>query len=284
VIDTVERRLPELQAKAKATKGKGSLTLDPTLEIPRYHTGADIHLQPGAYHTDSTADDIAQGAVYERGTFIYAMGGMGPENDGRGRILHKFFRKQWPNRKICKVVDMGTTIGLGIVYWAQKEPDGEFHAIDVAAPVLRYGHVRAKALGAAVHFSQQNAEKTNYADNSVDLVISHILLHETSRNAIQNIFNECHRILKPGGLMLHLDLPQAGAQSPLEGFLWEWEVYNNNEHFYGQLRELDVSEVAAKAGFDKAKFKIHQVDSTWADGQTPYSDSNFTFPVYAAEK
>ena len=284
VIDTVERTLPDLQAKAKTAKGKGSLTLDPTVEIPRYHTGADIHLQPGAYHTDSVPDDIAQGAVYERGTFIYAMGGMGPQNDGLGRILHKFFRKEWPNRKIGKVVDMGTTIGLGIVYWAQKEPDGEFHAIDVAAPVLRYGHVRAKALGAAVHFSQQNAEKTNFADNSVDLVISHILLHETSRNANQNIFNECHRILKPGGLMLHLDLPQAGAQSPLEGFLWEWEVYNNNEHFYGQLRELDVSEVAAKAGFDKAKFKIHQVDSTWADGQTPYSDSNFTFPVYAAEK
>ena len=269
VIDSVERKLPELQAKAKTLKGKGSLTLDPNVEIPRYHTGADIHLQPGAYHTDSMPDDIAAGAVYERGTFIYAMGGMGPENDGLGRILHKFFRKQYPDRKIGKVLDMGCTMGLGVALWAQQEPDGEFHAIDVGAPVLRYGHARAQALGVAVHFSQQNAEKTSYPDASFDVITSHILLHETSRNAIQNVFNECHRLLKPGGMMVHLDLPQAGAQSPLEGFLWEWEVYNNNEHFYGQLRELDVAALAAKAGFDKAKFAIHQVDSTWSDGQTP---------------
>jgi hypothetical protein len=76
----------------------------------------------------------------------------------------------------------------------------------------------------------------------------------------------------------------AANQSPLEGFLWEWEIYNNNEHFYGQLRELDVGAIAAKAGFDPKKFAIHQVGSTWSDGQTPYSNANFTFPVYVAEK
>ena len=32
------------------------------------------------------------------------------------------------------------------------------------------------------------------------------------------------------------------------------------------------------------KFKIHQVSSAWEDGQTPYSNENFTCPVYAAEK
>ena len=84
--------------------------------------------------------------------------------------------------------------------------------------------------------------------------------------------------------MMHLDLPQVFGQNPLEGFLWEWEIYNNNEHFYGQLRELDLAEVAKKAGFDPAKFKIHQVASSWEDGQTPYSNENFTFPVYVAVK
>ncbi|MDX2222237.1 MAG: class I SAM-dependent methyltransferase [Rhodospirillaceae bacterium] len=283
-IDPVERQLPDLIAKAKGLKGKGSLTLDPGLEIPRYHTAADIHLQPGAYHTDLGPDDLSAGAVYDRGTYIYSMGGLGPHNDGLGRILHKFFRKQYPDRKIARVLDLGCTIGGSVSFWSLQEPGTEFHAVDVAAPCLRYGHARAKAIGAAVHFSQQNAEKTNFPDASFDLVTSHILLHETSRPAIHNIFKECHRLLKPGGVTMHLDLPQAAGQSPLEGFLWEWEIYNNNEHFYGQLRDLDVAEVAAKAGFDRAKFKIHQVSSTWEDGQTPYSEGNFTFPVYVAEK
>ncbi|MBM3513828.1 MAG: class I SAM-dependent methyltransferase [Alphaproteobacteria bacterium] len=284
VIDSVERQLPDLIAKAAALKGKGSLTIDPKLEIPRYNTAADIHLQPGAYHGEAGQNDLSAGAIYDRGTFIYSMGALGEHNDGLGRILHGFFRKQWPDRKIERVLDMGCTIGGSVSYWSQKEPNVEFHAVDLGAACLRYGHARAKAVGANVHFSQQNAEKTNFPDASFDLVTSHILLHETSRPAIHNIMKECHRLLKPGGLMLHLDLPQAAGQSPLEGFLWEWEVYNNNEHFYGQLRELDVAEVCAKAGFDKATFKIHQVSSTWDDGQTPYSDENFTFPVYTAEK
>jgi SAM-dependent methyltransferase len=283
-IDPVERQLPEMIAKAKALKGGGSLTLDPNVEVPRYHTAADIHLQPGAYHTDVVEDDLAAGAVYDRGTYIYSMGGLGVENDGLGRILHKFFRKNWPNKKIDRVLDLGCTIGGSVSFWALQEPNTEFHAIDVGAPCLRYGHARAKAVGANVHFSQQNAEKTNFADASFDLVTSHILLHETSRPAIQNIIKECYRLLKPGGLMMHLDLPQLGSQSPLEGFLWEWEIYNNNEHFYGQLRELDVGALAAKAGFDPAKFKIHQVSSTWDDGANPYATDNFTFPVYVAEK
>ena len=182
------------------------------------------------------------------------------------------------------MLDLGCTIGGSVTFWASQEPNTEFHAIDVGAPCLRYGHARAKALGSAVHFSQQNAEKTNFPDASFDVVTSHILLHETSRTAIQNIFKECYRLLKPGGVMLHLDLPQVFGQNPLEGFLWEWEIYNNNEHFYGQLRELDTTEVAKKAGFDAAKFKIHQVSGTWEDGKNPYSTENFTFPVYVAVK
>ena len=54
-------------------------------------------------------------------------------------------------------------------------------------------------MGAAIHFSQQNAEKTDFADGSFDLIVSHIFLHETSRTAVDNILAECRRLLKPGG-------------------------------------------------------------------------------------
>ena len=284
VIDSVERQLPDLMQRAGDIKGKGSLTLNPALQIPRYHAAADIHLQPGAYHADFGANDVSAGAVYDRGTFIYSMGGLGEHNDGLGRILHKFFRKTWPDRRIQRVLDMGCTVGGSVTFWSQQEPGVEFYAIDIGAACLRYGHARAKAVGGAVHFSQQNAEKTNFADASFDLVTSHIMLHETSRTAIQNIMTESHRLLKPGGLMLHLDLPQAAGHSPLDAFLYDWEIYNNNEHFYGLMRDLDFPEICAKAGFDRAKYKHYQVSSGWDDGQTPYSDGDFMFSVYTAEK
>ena len=43
--ESVERQLPELIGRAKSYDPKiGTLTLDPDLEIPRYHTAVDISL------------------------------------------------------------------------------------------------------------------------------------------------------------------------------------------------------------------------------------------------
>ena len=279
VADTVERQLPELIEKARQPSNKGSLTLDPNLEIPKYQTAFDIHLQPGAYHKESIDNDVAAGAIYDWGSYIYAMGGQGTGNDGLGKIAHKFFKAEFPDRKLHKVLDMGCTIGGSVVYWAQQMPDTEFFAIDVGAPVLRYGYARAAALGADVHFSQQNAECTNYRDETFDMVMSHILLHETSHQAIHNVFNESHRLLKPGGIMMHLDLPQFQDAEPLERFLSSWEIYNNNENFYGQLREMDLIEVCQKAGFKNDNIHPKSTGSIWEDGQTPYADDDFRFPV-----
>ena len=75
----------------------------------------------------------------------------------------------------------------------------------MSAPCLRNGHARAVAMGKAVRFSQQNAEELQFPDNSFDLVVSHALLHETSHKAIRRIFRETHRVLRPGGVMAHLD-------------------------------------------------------------------------------
>ncbi len=82
------------------------------------------------------------------------------------------------------------------------------HGIDVGAPVLRYAHARAESLGVPVHFSQQNAEHTDFETGSFDLVLSHIVLHETSKSALVASLRECHRLLRPGGLMLHLEIPR----------------------------------------------------------------------------
>ena len=67
VIDSVERQLPELIEKSRKPGNQGSLTLDPDLEIPKYHVAADIHLQPGAYHSDQIDDDVAARSLQEHG-------------------------------------------------------------------------------------------------------------------------------------------------------------------------------------------------------------------------
>ena len=284
VNDSVEREYESLREKSKQPAKLGSLTLNPDLEIPKYHVHADIHLQPGGYHTDITEDDIAAGATYDMGTYIYAMGGMGQGNDGLGWLLQNFMKEHAPDLKPKKILDMGCTTGNSTGAWAKAFPEAEIYAVDVGAPVLRYAHARAEALGHAIHFSQQNAEHTNFEDESFDLVISHILLHETSRTALPNVIKESHRLLKPGGLMLHMDLPQAHDAPPLEGFLFEWEIYNNNETFYGHLRSMDLDKILTDAGFSADKITRAGAKTIFDEDQQAYSEGGFEFPVLMAWK
>ncbi len=251
VIDSVEREWPRLNARVKRSRKRGSLTLNPALAIPRYHTAVDIHLQPGGYHTDFVDGDVAAGAIYDLGLNIYSHGMMGPRNEYLGDLLLSFFLKSHPGFKPTRILDMGCAIGNSTLPWARRFKTARVDAIDVAAPQLRYAHARAESLGVAVHFSQQNAERTSFEDESFDLVISHIMLHETSRSALRHIFAECHRLLKPGGLMLHLEIPR--GKNVIENFLYNWESWNNNETFGQYMTHIDLTDIARKAGFASNK-------------------------------
>ncbi|MGE0823925.1 MAG: methyltransferase domain-containing protein [Candidatus Binatia bacterium] len=254
VATSVERQLPGLIAQAK-TNGNacGSLTLDPNLKIPAYHTAVDIHCQPGGYHTETTTDDVAAGAIYDRAVHIYAMGRMGPFNDDLGASLAAYLKHQYPNVHPRKILDMGCSVGHSTVPYVDTYPGAEVHAIDVGAPMLRYAHARAAALGKRIHFSQQNAEHTNFADGSFDLIVSHILLHETSASAIRNIIRECHRLLAPGGMMMHVEVPQYQGMDPYDAFILDWDTYNNNEPFWGTLHDMDLVSLATSGGFTAEK-------------------------------
>ena len=248
---SVARQLPDLIERARGPQGsaEGSLRLDPTLEIPPYHRAVDIHCQPGGYHSEVTEDDVAAGATYDRGVYLYAMGRMGPLNDDIGASLAAYLRDSEAEFQPRRILDLGCSVGHSTIPYVDAYPGAEVHAIDVAAPMLRYAHARAEALGKPLHFSQQNAEATDFPDESFDLIVSHILLHETSAKALPRILRECHRLLRPGGLMLHGEVPQYSGMEPFDAFMLDWDAANNNEPFWGTLHDMDLVARAEEAGF-----------------------------------
>ncbi len=288
VIDPTERQLPQLVeradklAKRKLTRGRrGSLKLDPTLEIPRYHRAVDIHLQPGGYHTDFRPDDVAAGVVYDKGINLYMGGALGPENNLMGDTLVAYLREKHPQFQPKRILDMGCAIGNSTLVWARAFPQAEVHGIDVGAPVLRYAHARAQALGVPAHFSQQNAEHTSFEAGSFDLVISHIMLHETSKSALVNVLRECHRLLRPGGLMLHLEIPR--GKTVIEKFMHNWESYNNNETFCRYMTDIDLAAEAVKGGFDPAKTRVDEFVPKLDVAQMNYTE-HFFWKILAATR
>lgn len=260
VRPSIERQMPQLkEAAARLDNAVGSLVLDPSLKIPDYHLHADIHCKPGAYHTQTDPEDFLAGAEFDRTVSVYFHGKTGPLADDMGLSLATWISTNFPELDPKAILDMGCTIGHSSVPYTDIYPDADVHAIDVAAPCLQYGHHRARSLGKAVHFSQQNAEKTNYPDASFDLVVSHILMHETSHKALKNIMDECHRLLKPGGIVIHMDV--IGAKEVYGQYLCEWNAHYNNEPYMGGLQDENLQELLADSGFVPDSYFMEQIES-----------------------
>lgn len=248
----VERQLEQLIAKAnEKASGEtlGSLTLDPEMAIPNYHSSIDIHCMPGGYHTELCQNDVAAGAVYDRAVYIYAMGRMGPHNDDIGASTAKWLKEHHPEFQPKRILDLGCTVGHSTLAWAEYYPGIEIHAIDIGAPVLRYAHARAEALGVKVHFHQMNAEELDFPDGHFDVVSGSILIHETSNKAVPRILKEAQRVLAPGGVMLQSETPPYKDLAPYDAFMLDWDTRNNNEPFWHGSHSIEPVKACVKAGF-----------------------------------
>ncbi len=294
VIGSIERQLPELEQAIQTLSASSSAAVetDPGFAVPRYVSALDIHCMPGGYASEADGADIVQGALYDRGVYLYAMGYMGPDNDDMGRSVCNYIKRNMPGFTPTRILDMGCTVGHSTVPYKELFPSAEVTGIDVGGPCVRYAHARAKALGQDVNFLQRSAEDTGFADGSFDLIVSHILLHETSGQAMPRIFRECHRLLKPGGVMIHADLPPFDKVDPFGQFILDNETYYNNEPFWGAMRDKDQIRMAADAGFpaDSIRFdtapmavmEFAAADATYTeDAAEALADREFTAGEYA---
>ncbi|PTD26600.1 class I SAM-dependent methyltransferase [Sphingomonas fennica] len=246
------RQIDELAGKVRQfNEGRNTLELDPAVKVPRYQDAVDIHCMPGCYHGEERPGDMSAGANYDSGLFATTGGGLGALSDGGGQALVEWIRKERPGWAPKRILDLGCTVGHNIVPLALAFPEAEVIAIDTAAPVLRYGHARAQALGATnLRFIQMDAEHMGrFADGHFDWVQTTMYLHELSGKALPAIIREGVRVLAPGGLMFHLEQPQYTDDMPLyEQFIRDWDAFNNNEPFWSAMHAMDLKQIMADAG------------------------------------
>ena len=89
---------------------------------------------PGNYHTEYREGDLTQGALYDRGTFLYAHGYYGPLVENLGIGVLKYIRETWPDFQPRRILDMGAGIGSSTLPFCAAFPDAEIYAIDIGAP------------------------------------------------------------------------------------------------------------------------------------------------------
>lgn len=232
------------ELEAADTSGPGTLELNPELRIPRYATH-EIHTQPGGYVGEPFAGHIYH---YSTNNFYAGLRGGNAQDE-----LHTSLGNAMPtpqDGKVRRILDIGCGIGQLTVALKERYPEAEVWGIDVGAPMLRYGHLRAIELGADVNFAQRLAEDSQFPDNHFDIVTSYILHHEVPAEISQRIVNETARVLRPGGLYFPIDFYTGGrGRGGAYTRYSEWRDHRwNNEVWRLEYAALDFPQAMRNAG------------------------------------
>jgi SAM-dependent methyltransferase len=254
------RQAEQLAAKVDEALAKDpGFSPDPTVKIPRYVSAVDHHCMPGSYHTELFPGDVSAAANYDCGIFATTGGTLGRYSDGGGQAVLQWVQRNYPDFRPQCILDIGATLGHSVLPIAAAFPDAEVIAVDVSVPVLRYALARARSLGIKnIRFVQADgADLKTFADASFDWVQTTMFLHELSYASMRGVMRESFRVLKPGGLVLHVEQPQYGPDMPLyEQAMRDWDAFYNNEPFWSAMHEIDLDGFMVQAGF-KREHLIH---------------------------
>ncbi len=280
IADMLYRQKDELSAKyaslTDSAKRKGSLELDPNFKMPKGMVKVDIHLQPGGYCLDYGDDDVLAGAFYECGDNLYAKGRGVGTSESKGEVGIRFLKERYPDFTPYSVLDIGCSAGSSTVPYAKAFPKADVHGIDVGPAILRYAHARAEAMGACVHFHQRDAESTRFDDESFDLVTSHNAMHEFPQRTTERMMEESFRLLKSGGVAMHLDINiRFNEYDPWMKFHRGWDQTNNNEPYWRVYATNNPAEMLCATGFPE--------DTVW-QGKFQQLDKSLRWFIATARK
>jgi len=262
VLDHDLARLQKAFETYSTRPGKlGSLTLNPQLKLPRNIAMTEIHRQPGGFCFERHDRDLTAGARYNGGGLMYAAGRGRKAVAGAsgGDFVISALRERYPDFKPMRILELGCGTGRNTPSYKHLLPDAEVHAVDIAPGLLRWAHAYAEGEGAAVHFHQMDATALDFPDESFDLVVSHIMGHETTQRGLPKWVGEAWRVLKPGGVAFHVDVPnQTGYLKLADQVMNDWQVRFNGEPFWMGWADADLKQIMREHGVpEDAMFAEH---------------------------
>ena len=251
--DMISRQEAELEDIARDLQSRpalGSLHLDPDLEIPAYLQQTAFHGQPGGYVRTRHPEDLYAGLMQEAGGTLYTRGAGTGVKDSKAQAVVRFIRDRFPEFAPRRILDVGCGYGAQTCGYALAFAPAETHGVDVGGAVLRFGHLRAESLSIPLHLHQMDAAATRFPDGHFDLIVSNIVLHEVPADYLPALMSECRRLLAPGGLMLHQDMPaQRPDLSAFRRFLSMWQRDHNDEPYWESIAQTRFSDLLSAAGF-----------------------------------
>ncbi|OKH16962.1 class I SAM-dependent methyltransferase [[Limnothrix rosea] IAM M-220] len=223
---------------------------DPELEYPNYYNvpfhaydagnlcwKAAVEAAPATesmalrvWKNEPLTPDIAQARL--RNTFLEAMA------------------EYLPN-EVNDVLDIGCSVGISTValheFLKRRSPDVKTIGFDLSPYMLAVAKIRNPE--SAIQWQHGKAEATKFADNSFDVITLQFVLHELPNQATREIFQECLRILRPGGCLAIVDNnPKSPVIQSLPPALFV--LMKSTEPWSDEYYTFDVEDNLKQGGFD----------------------------------
>ena len=169
----------------------------------------------------------------------------------RLRVSFHQVLKSYTQTPIRDILDIGCSVGISsntlydFYSDLQKEPI-KVTGLDLSPYMLAVASKRDSQK--TINWVHGNAEKTNFADNSFDLVTLQFVIHELPRHATQAIFQEVKRILRPQGVIAIVDNdPSSPVIQSLPPVLFT--LMKSTEPWSDDYYTFDVEQALQNIGF-----------------------------------
>ena len=228
-------------ARRKASRGHSEVLAEPVRDkYPRYYL-QNFHYQTDGWLSASSAER------YDMQVETLFTGSAGVMRRAALPLIYDFLK----GRDVTgvRLLDLGCGVGTFLREVKHNWPALDATAVDLSPAYL--GKARTNlAKYKSISFVEANAECSGLPDQSFDLITSVYLFHELPPKARANVVAEMARVLRPGGVVIHVDTIQYGDEPGLD-ILLENFPRGFHEPYYDSYCRTDLADLYGDAGFAK---------------------------------
>ncbi|MBZ0215611.1 MAG: class I SAM-dependent methyltransferase, partial [Fimbriimonadaceae bacterium] len=232
------RRHDEVLTDETLTKGlKG--------KRPRYYL-QNFHFQTGGWLSEDSA------RIYDNQVEILFKGTANLMRRQALAPLGQFMRGK--DQRKLHLVDIACGTGRFLGAAAKAFPRLNMTGIDLSESYLGEA-ARHLTRRSKVGFVLANGENLPFADASMDCVNTSFLFHELPPKVRKTVAREIKRVLKPGGIYIHLDSLQLGDAPAYDGLLDAFPHYFHEPYHGSYIRE-DLGALFGDVGLERKEERV----------------------------
>ncbi len=168
-------------------------------------------------------------------------------------------RLEWVKMKPRQIVDVGAGTGNLSRALSHNYKSADIYIVDISEKMIIEARKKASKWFSKQHFVCADAAQLPFIDDSVDLLISNLMLQWC--NDIAAVFAEFARVLKPDGALFFSTL----GPDTLKELRQSWASVDNGNHVNKFIDMHDYGDALLRAGLINPVMDVDRLEFTYPD-------------------